>query len=98
MLTLPSRPGPVVRPHREWQMVSADEAAGMIRTGNTVAVGWLGDAVASAMQAAMARPAEARETALSRGRVVPNHLGVAVRENATGGLGRQLGIKIKHAE
>jgi propionate CoA-transferase len=48
-------------------MVSADEAAGMIRTGNTVAVGWLGDAVASALQAAFLAWRQPRDLTLVYG-------------------------------
>ena len=67
MLTLPSRPGPAVRPLHHWQVVSADVAAGMIRTGSTVAVGWLGDAVASALQAAFLARRQPRDLTLVYG-------------------------------
>jgi propionate CoA-transferase len=67
MLTLPSRPAPVVRPPHQWQTVSAAEAAGMIRTGNTVAVSWLGDAVASAIQAAFLAQRQPRDLTLVYG-------------------------------
>lgn len=49
MLSLPSRPGPDMRPLRHWATASATEAAGLIRPGITVAVGWLGDDLAGAM-------------------------------------------------
>jgi propionate CoA-transferase len=67
MLTLPSRPGPAVRPLHHRQMVSADTAAGMIRTGNTVAVGWLGDSVASALQTAFQERRQPRDLTLVYG-------------------------------
>jgi propionate CoA-transferase len=49
MLSLPSRPGPDIRPMRHWKTVSAIEAAGLIRSGTTIGVGWLSDALAGAV-------------------------------------------------
>jgi propionate CoA-transferase len=49
MLSLPSRLGPDVRPVRHWKTVSAGEAAGLISSGATIGVGWLGDGLAAAI-------------------------------------------------
>lgn len=49
MLSLPSRSGPDVRPLRHWKTVTATEAAGLIRSGTTVGVGWLSDRLAVAL-------------------------------------------------
>jgi propionate CoA-transferase len=49
MLSLPSRPGPDVRPLRHWKTVSAIEAAGLVLHAATVAVGWLSDGLAAAL-------------------------------------------------
>jgi propionate CoA-transferase len=49
MLSLPSRPGPDVRPLRDWKTVSAIEAAGLVQPGATVAVGWLSDGLAASL-------------------------------------------------
>ncbi len=49
MLSLPSRPGPDLNLVRHWKTVSAREAAGLIRSSATVAVGWLSDGLAAAI-------------------------------------------------
>jgi propionate CoA-transferase len=49
MLSLPTRPGQDLRPIRHWKTASASEAAGLVRSGTTVGVGWLGDALAAAL-------------------------------------------------
>jgi propionate CoA-transferase len=51
MLSLPSQSGPDISPVRHWKMTAAADAAGQIRAGTTVAVGWLGDGLASALAA-----------------------------------------------
>jgi len=52
MLSLPSFPGQTTRSVRHWKNASAAEAAGLIPAGSTIAVGWLGDGLASAMSLA----------------------------------------------
>lgn len=52
MLSLPSQPASAVTPLRHWKTASAADAAALIQSGSTVAVNWLGDSVASALQAA----------------------------------------------
>jgi propionate CoA-transferase len=54
MLSLPSRPGPDMRPLRHWKTASASEAVRLIRAGTTVAVGWLSDGLAAALADAFA--------------------------------------------
>jgi propionate CoA-transferase len=54
MLSFQSAPGPAIRPLRHWKAVSAAEAAGLIRSGTTVGVGWLGDGLATALADAFA--------------------------------------------
>jgi propionate CoA-transferase len=49
MLSLPSRPGPDIRPIRHWKIASAADAAALIRSGITVGVGWLSDSLATAL-------------------------------------------------
>lgn len=49
MLSLPSHPGHDMRPVRHWKTTSAAEAAGLVRAGTTLAVGWLGDSLATAL-------------------------------------------------
>jgi propionate CoA-transferase len=49
VLLLPPRPGTDIRPVRHWKTASAAEAAGLIRSGTTVGVGWLSDRLAAAM-------------------------------------------------
>ncbi len=80
MLTLPSPAAAAVRPLRHWKMASADEAAALIRPGSTVAVGWLGDSLAAAMQAAF------------RARQQPRDLTVVYA--ATHGIGRTHGLNM----
>jgi propionate CoA-transferase len=52
MLPLSSQPAQVVRPLRHWKTVPAEQAAALIGSGSTVAVSWLGDSLAGALQAA----------------------------------------------
>jgi len=52
MLSLPSQPAQAVRPFRQWKMVTADQAATLINPDSTIAVSWLGDSLAAALQAA----------------------------------------------
>src|ERR1700744_3785492 len=54
MLSLPTRTGSDVRPLRHWKTASATEAVGLLRSGTTIAVGWLGDDLASAIADAFA--------------------------------------------
>src|ERR1700733_13258276 len=54
MLTLPTRTGPDVRPLRHWKTASGTEAAGVLRSGITIAVGWLSDGLAAAIADAFA--------------------------------------------
>src|SRR5208282_6505651 len=61
MLSLPSQPGPAVRPLRHWKAASAADAVALVRSGATVAVGWLGDSVASALQAAFLAQQQPRD-------------------------------------
>jgi propionate CoA-transferase len=49
VLLLPPRPGTDLRPVRHWKTASAAEAAGLIRSGTTVGVGWLSDRLGAAM-------------------------------------------------
>jgi propionate CoA-transferase len=49
MPSLPSRPIADIRPIRHWKTTSAEEAAGLIRSGTTIGVGWLGDSLAAAL-------------------------------------------------
>ena len=49
LLSLQTQPAPDIRQLRHWKNVSSAEAAGMLRSGMTVAVGWLGDNLATAM-------------------------------------------------
>ncbi len=49
MLSLPSHPGQDLRPVRHWKTISTTEAAGLIRPGASVGVGWLGDGLATAI-------------------------------------------------
>jgi propionate CoA-transferase len=49
MLSLPSQSGPSIRLARHWKDATAAEAAGLIRSGTTVGVGWLGDGLATAL-------------------------------------------------
>jgi propionate CoA-transferase len=54
MLSLLPRTGPNLRPLRHWKTASAAEAVALVRSGTTVAVGWLGDGLASALADAFA--------------------------------------------
>lgn len=58
MLSLPTRQGPDLRPVRHWKNASAAEAAGLVRSGTTLAVGWLGDTFAAALANAFAHRTE----------------------------------------
>ncbi len=49
MLQLPSRPATDLRPLRHWKTVSAMDAARLLGSGSTVAIGWLGDRLAAAL-------------------------------------------------
>ncbi len=60
MLSLPVRADPPLRPLRHWKTVSANEAAGLIRSGTTIAVGWLSDSLGAALKAAFLTRAEPR--------------------------------------
>jgi len=80
LLSLPTRPGPDVRPVRHWKNTSAPEAAALVRSGTTVAVGWLGDRLAAALADAFADRAE------------PN--GLTIVYAATQGEGRTHGLNL----
>ena len=58
MLPLPFQPGPDIRALRHWKTSLPAEAAGLIRAGATVAVGWLSDSVAAAMAGSFAARAQ----------------------------------------
>jgi propionate CoA-transferase len=49
MLSLPSKAAPDIRLVRHWKSASATEAAGLVRSGTTIGVGWLGDGLANAL-------------------------------------------------
>jgi propionate CoA-transferase len=80
MLSLSSRPGSDARPQRHWKNASAKEAAGLIRPGATVAVGWLGDSLATALADAFALNTQ------------PN--GLTIVYGATLGDGRNHGLNL----
>src|SRR3954454_12680138 len=61
MLSLPSQPPRAVRPLRQWKTVTADQAAALIGSGSTLAVSWLGDFLAAAVQAAFQQRQEPRD-------------------------------------
>lgn len=61
MLSFPSSMEPAVRPVRHWNTTSAEEAAGLIQSQSTVAVGWLGDSLAHAMATAFNQHSEPRD-------------------------------------
>lgn len=61
MLSVPPQPGPDIRPARHWKTASAAEAAGLISSGTTVGVGWLGDGLADALAASFAARQEPRD-------------------------------------
>jgi propionate CoA-transferase len=58
MLSLPSQPGLDVRLERPWKTAAPEDAAGLIRAGATVAVGWLSDGLASALADSFAARAQ----------------------------------------
>jgi propionate CoA-transferase len=80
MLPLPYRPGPAVRSLRYWKTASPEEAAGLIRPGATVAVGWIGDGLASA--------------AAKSFRLSTKPSGLTVVYAVTGGLDRRRGLNL----
>ncbi len=49
MLSLPSPFGVPIQPARHWKTTSAAEAARLIRPSTTIAVGWLGDGLGTAL-------------------------------------------------
>jgi propionate CoA-transferase len=67
MLTLPSQPGPAVRLARHWKDATVAEAAGLVRTGTTLAVGWLSDGLATALADAFAGQARPRDLTIVYG-------------------------------
>jgi propionate CoA-transferase len=71
-------------------MVSPDDAAGMIRTGNTVAVGWLGDSVASALQSAFLNRRQPRDLTLVYGATKGNDRTHGLNMLAEDGLVRRV--------
>lgn len=80
MLSLPTRPGPDIRQVRHWKNTTASEAAALLRSGTTVAVGWLGDSLATALADAFADRTE------------PN--GLTIVYAATHGEGRTHGLNL----
>ena len=50
MLSHLPRPGAETRPLRHWKTVSAADASRLIQSGATIGVGWLGDALAYALE------------------------------------------------
>lgn len=80
MLTSPPPPESPTRLPRHWKEVTAAEAAGSIRPGTTVAVGWLGDGLATALADSFA----------TRGQ--PNDLTIVYGK--TQGDGRQHGLNL----
>jgi propionate CoA-transferase len=80
MLSTPTQPGPDIRPLRHWKMLAAEDAAAQVRTGTTVAVGWLSDGLASALAASFA----------TRGQ--PNDLTIVY--GTTRGEGRNHGLNL----
>jgi propionate CoA-transferase len=80
MLLLPSRPSSDLRPQRHWKNMSAAEAVRLILPGATVAVGWLGDGLATAVADAFA---------------LSNHPnGLTIVYGATVGNGRNHGLNL----
>ena len=49
MLSSPSHSGPDIGPLRHWKTASAAQAAALIRSGTTIAVGWMADGLATAL-------------------------------------------------
>lgn len=80
MLSLPSHPGPDIRPLRHWKTIEPAEAATLISPGTTVAVGWLSDGLAAAMADSFAE------------RTQPN--GLTIVYAATHGEGRSHGLNL----
>ncbi|MEA2767677.1 MAG: propionate CoA-transferase [Acetobacteraceae bacterium] len=70
MLSLPSQPGPPVRVTRHWKSVTPDEAVGLIRSGTTVAVGWLGDGLANALADAFVARTQPNELTIVYGKTL----------------------------
>ena len=52
MLSLSAQPGPVLRSLHHWKTAEPQDVAALISPGSTLAVGWLGDALAMAVAAA----------------------------------------------
>ena len=67
MLSLPSSPGPVTGLPRHWRTAAAAEAAGLVRAGATVAVGWLSDSMATAMADSFAAGAQPNDLTIVYG-------------------------------
>jgi propionate CoA-transferase len=80
MLSLPPQPEPPTHLPRHWKEATAAEAATLIRSGTTVAVGWLGDGLAIALADAYAA------------RRQPNDLTIVYGK--TQGEGRQHGLNL----
>ena len=80
MLLSHPRAAPDMRQIRHWQSASAPQAAAMVRSGATVAVGWIGDALATALADAFANRSE------------PN--GLTIVYAATRGDGRTHGLNL----
>jgi len=80
MLSLPSRPGLELSQSRPWKTTSAEATASLLRSGSTVAVGWLGDYLGAAMA----------DCFVNRGR--PSNLTVVY--SATRGNGRNHGLNL----
>ena len=60
MLSLPAQPGSDIRALRHWKTALPADAAGSIRAGATIAVGWLSDSLASAMAGSFAARGQPR--------------------------------------
>jgi len=83
MLTLPSQTGPVIGLPRHWKTATSREAAWLIGSGTTVAVGWLSDGLGMALA----------DSFLARNQ--PNELTIVYA--ATQGDGRSHGLnKLAH--
>lgn len=55
MLSLPAHAAPAIRSLRHWKTLSPDDAASLLRDDATLAVGWLGEALAAAVAGAFNR-------------------------------------------
>jgi propionate CoA-transferase len=64
MLSEPTRPGPDLRQSRHWKTAAAEETADLLRPGSTIAVGWLGDYLGSAMAERFAAHGRPRDLTL----------------------------------